>query len=822
VDDYLAVRPEAEERLRRLVGSGRVSVGPWYVLPDEFCVSGETLVRNLELGLARAADFGGAMEVGYLPDMFGHVAQMPQLLTLAGFAHAVVWRGVPLSVDRTGFWWSAPDGSTVRAEYLPVGYGNGAAVPEDAARLVGRVRAHDVELGPLLGPGAPMLWMNGTDHQAPQPWLGRVVAEANALQADHHLVVTSLPEYLAAAPVEGLPAWSGELRSGARANLLMGVLSNRVDVKQAAARAERSLERRAEPLAALFLPAGRWPAAELQTAWLEVVRNAAHDSSCACSADEVVDAVLHRYAEARQIADGLAGRALGALGRTLATTGPVVVNPTALARSGLVELLVAGPPPAGTQVLAEAPARTTETTMPGADVGTAVAVARNRAMSDGAVVTSVDVVDGDHGLDVVVRTGLPTAEAATTASDLTELYARAGAGRARPARLRVEQGAVARVLARAEGVPPFGWQAWAPGTETAPAATAGDARLDNGLVSVEVDPAEGTFSLRAAAGGPAARGLDRLVDGGDAGDTYNWSPPRHDTVVAHPEAVTVTVAERGPLRAALVVTRTFVWPERLGVDARAGSRTVEVATRLELHAGERLLRVTASLDNTCRDHRLRAVFPLPEQATCSRAECAFAVVERGLEAEGGPTEAALPTFPSRRFVSAGGLTLVHEGLLEYELVDEGRALALTLLRCVGLLSGTDLTTRPQPAGPPVVVEGAQMQGRRTLRYGVAIGPVDPWALADDAFLPLEVTEGTGTGDRPSRGSALVVEGARVSAVRRVSGTLEVRVFNPTAVATTVSVPGRSGLRVDLRGRPLEHFEGSFPLPAWGITTARLA
>jgi hypothetical protein len=52
--------------------------------------------------------------------------------------------------------------------------------------------------------------------------------------------------------------------------------------------------------------------------------------------------------------------------------------------------------------------------------------------------------------------------------------------------------------------------------------------------------------------------------------------------------------------------------------------------------------------------------------------------------------------------------------------------------------------------------------------------------------------------------------------------LEVRVFNPTAVATTVSVPGRSGLRVDLRGRPLEHFEGSFPLPAWGIATARLA
>ena len=51
VDDYLAVRPEAEDRLRRLVGSGRIAVGPWYTLPDEFLVGGETLVRNLQLGL---------------------------------------------------------------------------------------------------------------------------------------------------------------------------------------------------------------------------------------------------------------------------------------------------------------------------------------------------------------------------------------------------------------------------------------------------------------------------------------------------------------------------------------------------------------------------------------------------------------------------------------------------------------------------------------------------------------------------------------------------------------------------------------------------
>ena len=94
VDDYLEVRPDAAEELARLNREGRLTMGPWYVLPDEFLVSGETLVRNLQLGLRRAREFGGAMEVGYLPDMFGHIAAMPQLLRLFGMEHAVVWRGV--------------------------------------------------------------------------------------------------------------------------------------------------------------------------------------------------------------------------------------------------------------------------------------------------------------------------------------------------------------------------------------------------------------------------------------------------------------------------------------------------------------------------------------------------------------------------------------------------------------------------------------------------------------------------------------------------------------------------------------------------------
>ena len=129
-----AVRPGAEDRLRRLVGSGRIAVGPWYTLPDEFLVGGETLVRNLQLGLAAGDRFGGAMPVGYLRDMFGHVAQMPQILAGFGFEHAVVWRGVPAAIRTSGFWWQAPDGTTVRAEYLPRGMATARRCPTTPRR----------------------------------------------------------------------------------------------------------------------------------------------------------------------------------------------------------------------------------------------------------------------------------------------------------------------------------------------------------------------------------------------------------------------------------------------------------------------------------------------------------------------------------------------------------------------------------------------------------------------------------------------------------------------------------------------------------------
>jgi hypothetical protein len=816
IDDYLAVRPEATSTIRRLASQGRLAMGPWYVLMDEFCVSGETIIRNLQRGLRRAEDLGEAMPIGYLPDMFGHIGQMPQILRLAGFEHAVVWRGVPSAVDRTGFRWRAPDGSTVRAEYLPVGYANGAYLPDDPDAFFRRLQAHEAEVCSFLeGPSTPLLLMNGNDHQPAQLRMPALLAATNAVQDQYEFRQSSLAEHLAAAPNENLPEWTGEMRSGARTNVLMSVLSNRVDIKVAATVAERTIERVAEPLAALWVPEDRWPVTELDEAWLALIHNSAHDSICACSSDRVGRAVVHRYDTAMSLAEEVIDQALEVAATAMSFSGPVVVNPGASQADGIVEAVLGGVEPIpGTQVLSTTPAAVIERAGTGADLGRIFAeLAGEGWLSAGRGVDAV-VTGGPDGVEVHIESDESRRPSATMGSVLAEAWAQAGAHRHDPLRVRVEQRASQKVAARMRGIPGYGWSALNPAPPDGTEVSAGEGWLDNSMVRLEVDPHNGTFSLNGLAG------QDRLVDGGDEGDTYTYSPPAFDEIVERPESVDVELVEAGPVRGRLEVRRRFVWPAAVEGGRRVGQERVDVVSVIELRAGEQLVRVTARFDNPSRDHRIRACFPLPTLADQTVAECAFATVTRGVP-EGSDMELPQATFPSRRFVSAGGLTLSHEGLLEYELIEDGRALALTLLRATGILSQPAPATRPNRAGPADRLEGPQLVGPHRVRYAVAVGVTDPWRLADLAWLSLPVISGRGGGVLPPSGSRLTVQGAQVSALHRVDGELELRVCNPRATETSVEVPGYRGWLVDLRGRRVEPWEDRFPLRPWGIATARL-
>jgi len=335
IDDYLAVRPEREADIRRLAEDGRLSVGPWVTQMDEFLVSGETHLRNLERGLARARELGRALMVGYLPDQFGHVGQMPQILANEGIDRAVVWRGVPKEIDRTQFWWEAPDGSRVLAEYLAFGYSLGWDIEQqqDPEELAASLRRKAEYVAPFLA-SERMLITVGADHTGPDATLPERLAIADEHLPGMTVRIGALSDHLDARPDDGLPSWRGELRSSARAHLLPNVYSARTHQKRERGRVETLVERYAEPLAAL-VPGFDWPAEELDRAWTLLLWNGAHDSVCGCSHDQVARDVDARCAEARTIGEAVIARALEGLGSAMAESGTLRFNPSSFDREGV-------------------------------------------------------------------------------------------------------------------------------------------------------------------------------------------------------------------------------------------------------------------------------------------------------------------------------------------------------------------------------------------------------------------------------------------------------------------------------------------------------
>jgi mannosylglycerate hydrolase len=780
LDDYLEVRPEAEERIRRLVEEGRLAIGPWQVLMDEFLVSGETILRNLEYGQRRGGELGGSMSVGYLPDMFGHVAQMPQILIRAGIDQAVVWRGVPAAIDSHAFEWQAPDGSTVRAEYLPHGYGNGAYLLDVPGKLGQGLEAIRDSHRAFFG-DEPILAMFGTDHMEPLPRLADLLEESGA-----RLEVSTLPEYLAG--LDGHPQltrWAGELRSGARANILMGTLSTRLDLKLAMARAERALTRYAEPFQALY---GRaWPDRLLDLAWRRVIESSAHDSICGCSVDEVSRQVLVRCAEAEQIAMGLADDAIRQAAATAPLGSVVAFNPSPVRRAGLVEVEVAVPAeweevalqlPDGSRVATQEVRRNEpllhSERVAGADVsewlrrrlhGRELFARRLNGMTIGERVVTFLVDDEDNPIWLHLEE-LKQELRLATATDEAVWEVRIAA---RPRRTVVAQ----------VPVPPLGWTAVEPAEGTGAiedAVRVEEDRLDNGLLSVVVG-ANGTLTL----GGVA--GVGRLVDGGDAGDSYNYAPPLEDRVVAEPERVQVTVLAEGPVRGVLSVTRSYRWSVR--------EVPVDVETLVELRAGEPVCRIRVAFDNPCDDHRLRFHVPLAHEATSSAAEGQFAVVERGLEAEEGFGEVALPTFPAYGFVAAGGVAALLDRPMEYELV-AGRELALTILRATGLISRSAHRYRESPAGPELGIPEAQCRGPWSVELALfphegawhEAGVLDQLERYRHPFL---VAPGRALdGPRATSGPELSCRGAVLSALRRRGRRVEATVAHEHPEPQTAS------------------------------------
>jgi alpha-mannosidase len=861
IDDYLEVRPEQTDAVRALVASGQLAVGPWRVLMDEFLCSGETMIRNLEMGWADAARLGPVMPIGYLPDMFGHCAQMPQILRHVGIDQAVVYRGVPAEVDRHEFWWRSPDGTGIRTEFLANSYGNvadvfggGAARERLAARLETQTHWY----------AGDFLAMYGTDHAAPLPSLMSEVADLDADANGPRIRVATLTEYLAEprTPSDDLRTIDGELRSHARSNILPGVLSVRWQLKEAMARTERLLTRWAEPFAALYLPT--LPSHYLSMAWRRVIDSSCHDSVTGCGVDETAVQVLARLQEGEHAARAVRDRALSVAALTTPVGAFVVANPLASARQDVVQVTVpvaADWAEVGLELPDGAVVPTHEVGRPAAEL------ARETVRSEdlprlmhrvhdrelfGLQVRDIEIDDAARRLTFhLADHGDPDFDAIAAEARLRAAADVAGPGTDWDV---VTQDEPRRRLAASVPVPPLGWTAArvverGSGQSSGPSASSiriDDRVLDNGLVRVEVAD---DGSLTVTGDGVTLRGVGRLVDGGDPGDSYNYAPPAADLLVDIPtETRVVALGSEGAVVGALRVDRRYDLPLSSDLAGRsAETESTLVSMHVELRAGERFVRLRLDWQNRTRDHRLRLHVPTAEPADHSHAQGQLAVVRRGRTAEAGPVgEYPLPTFPAETFVDAGGAGILLGRTIEYEVVDgqdsASTEIAVTLLRSIGYLSRNVHPYRSEPAGPQLPTPDAQALGPCTMSLAV-LPHRGSWAdaglgQAAEAYLhPVVVTPGTAAPATDLRGvEGLRVEGAGVQLVslrRRQDGdtAVEVRLVNSSDADTiarlgSTGVPVKSATHVDGMGRPGDALEAAdgvvrVPLRPWQIAAVRV-
>ncbi len=810
IDDYLEIRPERLDQVRGALNRSQLALGPFQILLDEFCCDGETIVRNLEHGIRSARRIGAEMRVGYLPDMFGHAAQMPQILRGFDIHDASLWRGVPARVDEHAFVWEGLDGSHVRVEYLWDGYGNALKLFEPLHKLPALVAGYASENASWFR-GQDIAGMYGTDHMPPRLDLIGIIDRYRQHGHDIELTVGTLDELIRSRDhsretLQALPRVRGELRSHTRGNLLPGVFSIRTNIKAAMARAERALTT-AERFDVWAGGTSRTPL--LERGWSLVIESTAHDSVTGCGSDATADEVESRLLVAAHTARGAIDIALSHLGDHAPVGAVSVFNQSAWAREVQVELVVemaAGDTPLGVQVLEELPTIIGDEIIGSADLPRILRRIHGQELfgkwirswrwdEEALVFEVADTADGTFDLSLFTEelrnrmVGVPPQKRWRVITEVPQSCRAL-------ARCRTNGLSVASLSAASMRMPEI------------PVCVEG-MTVSNSLISATVT-ADGTVDIEDHTTNTALDGALALVDEGDRGDSYNFGPVTA-SVVFDPDAVAVDVLESGPLRGRLRVRRTYSLPQGLKDGDRAVRSEQHIAqvvdTVVELRHGEPFLRVRVSLVNNVRDHRLRVLVPTGERdVTESSSGGQYGVTTRGRTAEGGWGEYPLPTFPATRFIHAGRAGVLLNKLVEYEVVDGAEAgsdIALTIVRSVGLMSVNVHPLRDEPAGSEIATPGAQYMATPVeLSFAIDLGALNGWAestIVEHAdvfrFEPI-VAPGRSHGSRERAASSLVETHGRVAleSLRRVENSVEARFVNYSTTPQPLRVVGSGSWR----------------------------
>ena len=717
IEDYLEMVPHQRERFTNLVMTGRIDIGPWYVLPDVYLVSGEALIRNLLMGRRIGKDFGGVINVGYIPDPFGHVSQIPMILSQFNYDSAIFARGIGNEIEDLGaeFIWEGSDGSEVLTHWLPFSYGNAARLPEDIDDALDTLDDVVQKLKPWTRIGTVLL-MNGSDHVLPQPQVPEVIQKYNETRPDK-IIFGSLPMFIERLKThrEGLKRFRGEFRRSKYENLLSGVYSTRIYLKQMNEYIQRLLERTVEPLCSIAFALGSsYPRDQIRMAWKYLLRNHPHDDICGCSIDEVHDDMVQRFRWVDEIGGALLEDAYEAIAKVHETesTGIVVTNPSPRLRNDIVIMEMPASDFRYTR-LAEIQLSDGEL-----EAKTPLEAAKNEAHINFVKDWGFDPSPSQTreikiGKEVIIEyefdfsgfamlfpqfteflTHVSTAYRirVNSANKIVEVWARKAYaenemmgipvlkkenGEAVPVQLlsrETRKDDEARIIADREEFLTIAMQVGefdglgavrldltstpeGVAVDVEGAVSCTDNVLENNLIKVTAS-SNGTIRLTDKRNGEEYNGLLEWEDSGDVGDEYDYSPTKSDSSIRSGDSrFDVEIVHTGPLVGSLLITGALETP--LGANQGnegCAEETVlcDFTTEVTMHANSPTLQIATEFINQAEDHRLRVLFPSGTNAKTVLADSAFDIIERPirpLDDDSDWKQPVAPTYPLRRFVS---------------------------------------------------------------------------------------------------------------------------------------------------------------------------
>ncbi len=794
LEDYLEVRPEQRATIERFAQEGKLQIGPWYVLPDEFLVSGESLIRNLQMGRALARKFGSTpCNAGFVCDLFGHTGQLPQILSGFGVRGALVWRGINCA-DKRNLIWEGSDGTRLACYRFGLhGYCSFANKVRHANDPAHKVSAEQVlvDTRHMLDDEAaksqvqPLLLFDGGDHQAWDKDVYDILFHAtnNKALAGYELIHSTLDAYLNELLVEAdriTTNWRGEMREPARYPedldsqwLIPGVASSRVWAKQQNAECQTLLCHWAEPLAGLssMLLGHEYPQEMLNIAWRWLLKNHPHDSIGGCSIDTVHEDMKFRFSQCRQIGEQITAESSQRI--AAAASSPidddtfrlVVFNPLPYPFDGVTSLTVGVPTdwptyPAHFQPFEHKP------------------------------FFQIEDLDGNELAFQIVSQQLDRTHTRLRPCKFPECYKLHEVSVSLPLQIPA-MGYTSLVVKRGD-IHHFTHRSGLPGLATS------ERSMGNKFLEVVIDD-HGSLSVTDRQSGVTYHRLITFEDAADIGDGWYHGRPTNDQIFASSAShADVCLLHDGPYCCTFRITLSMCVPACF--DHRRGQRAdycVEMAiiSDVSLRLDAQHLEVCTRIDNHCKDHRVRVLMPTGAQASTFLTDAAFDVVQRPIalrsdnpqyrepEVETKPQQSWSAVFDDKR-----GLAVISTGLHEVTVRDQpDRPIALTLFRATGRTVMTDGEPEGQLLGPMafrywiVPLQGEPDRSRlfqMAQRMAAGLRTVrmshEDLALYQPNLQPLP----------PRAGWISLSSPAIMTSAMRAGDTWQVRLFNPCDTAVT--------------------------------------